>query len=96
MDKYLRKNSTIATLSEKMSGNSKEKVRLNLHDLLRDLGLQAAILKLDPNIEDEIWRAYLQMGPFQPQSHDFPTRSLGEKSRCFVRSWFDNYPNWLE
>ena len=65
MDKYLRKNSTIATLSEKMSGNSKEKVRLNLHDLLRDLGLQAAILKLDPNFQDEVRRAYMEMGPFQ-------------------------------
>ncbi|XP_052291975.1 uncharacterized protein LOC102612274 [Citrus sinensis] len=79
-----------------MSGNSKEKVSLNLHDLPRDLGLRTVISKLDPNIQDEVWRAYLQMGPFQPQSHDFPTRLLGEKSRRFVRSWFDNYPDWLE
>ncbi|XP_024043077.1 zinc finger MYM-type protein 1 [Citrus clementina] len=79
-----------------MSGNSKEKVSLNLHDLPRDPGLRTLISKLDPNIQDEVWRAYLQMGPFQPQSHDFPTRLLGEKSRRFVRSWFDNYPDWLE
>ncbi|KAH9783053.1 TTF-type domain-containing protein [Citrus sinensis] len=79
-----------------MSGNSKEKVSLNLHDLPRDPGLRTVISKLDHNIQDEVWRAYLQMGPFQPQSHDFPTRLLGEKSRRFVRSWFDNYLDWLE
>ncbi|XP_024042885.1 zinc finger MYM-type protein 1-like [Citrus clementina] len=79
-----------------MSGNSKEKVSLNLHDLPRDPGLRTVISKLDPNIQDEVRRAYLQMGPFQPQSHDFPTRLLGEKSRRFVRSWFDNYLDWLE
>ena len=39
MDKYLRKNLTIATSLGKMSGSSKEKVRLNLHDLPRDLSL---------------------------------------------------------
>lgn len=94
MDKYLRKNS--ATSLGKMSVNSKEKVSLNLHDLPRDPGLRTVISKLDPNIQDEVRRAYLQMGPFQPQSHDFPTRLLGEKSRGFVRSWFDNYPDWLE
>ncbi|KAH9698544.1 TTF-type domain-containing protein [Citrus sinensis] len=65
-----------------MCGNSKEKVSLNLHDLPRDPGLRTAISKLDSNIQDE--------------GHDFPTRLLGEKSRRFVRSWFDNYPDWLE
>ncbi|KAH9658680.1 TTF-type domain-containing protein [Citrus sinensis] len=79
-----------------MCGNSKEKVSLNLHDLPRDPGLRTVISKLDSNIQDEVRRAYLQMGPFQPQGHDFPTRLLGEKSRRFVRSWFDNYPDWLE
>ena len=66
MDKYLRKNSTIATSSRKISGNSKEKVRVNLHDLPRDLGLRTIISKLDPNIQDEVRRSYLQMGLFQP------------------------------
>ena len=65
MDKYLRKNSTIATSLGKMSGNSKEKVSLNLHDLPRDPSLQTVISKLDPNIQDEVRRAYLQIGPFQ-------------------------------
>ena len=96
MDKYLRKNSVIATSSGKMSCNSKEKVSLNLHDLPRDPDLRTTISNLDPNIQDEVRRAYLQMGPFQPQSHDFPIRLLGEKSRRFVRCWFDNYPDWLE
>ena len=66
MDKYLRKNLAIATSLGKMSGNSQEKVRLNLHDLPRDPGLRTLISKLDPNIQDEVRRAYLQMGPFQP------------------------------
>ena len=80
MGKYLRKNSATATSLGKMSGNSKEKVSLNLYDLPRDPGLRTVISKLDLNIQDEVWRVYLQMDPFQPQSHDFPTRLLGEKS----------------
>ena len=43
MDKYLRKNSATATSLGKMSGNSKEKVSLNLHDLPRDPGLRTVI-----------------------------------------------------
>ena len=74
MDKYLRKNLAIATLSRKMSGSSEEKGRLNLHDLQRDPGLRTTISKLDPNSQDEIWKTYFQMGPFQPQSHDFIIR----------------------
>ena len=66
MDKYLRKNSAIATSSGKMSGNSKKKVYLNLHDLPRDPGLWTVISKLDPNIQDKVPRAYLQFGHFQP------------------------------
>ncbi|KAH9727038.1 TTF-type domain-containing protein [Citrus sinensis] len=77
-----------------MSGNSKEKVSLNLHDLPRDLGLRTVISKLDPNIQDEVWRAYLQMGPFQPQSHDFPTREENGSQGagpCFTGEVFRNW-----
>ena len=66
MDKYLRKNLAIATSLGKMSSNSKENVNLNLHDLPRDPDLRTVISKLDPKIQDEVRRAYLQMGPFQP------------------------------
>ncbi|KAH9783019.1 TTF-type domain-containing protein [Citrus sinensis] len=79
-----------------MSGNSKEKVSLNLHDLPRDPGLRTVISKLDPNIQDEVWRAYLQMGPFQPQSHDFPTRQgLAFRGNNESQS-SDNRGNFLE
>ncbi|KAH9793908.1 TTF-type domain-containing protein [Citrus sinensis] len=60
MDKYLRKNSAIATSLGKMSGNSKKK-----------LVLISMIFQGIP--------VYKQ-----------------RKSRRFVRSWFDNYPDWLE
>ncbi|KAH9725570.1 TTF-type domain-containing protein [Citrus sinensis] len=77
-----------------MSGNSKEKVSLNLHDLPRDPGLRTVISKLDPNIQDEVRRAYLQMGPFQPQSHDFPTREENGSQGvgpCFTGEGFRNW-----
>ncbi|KDO48301.1 hypothetical protein CISIN_1g037692mg [Citrus sinensis] len=44
-----------------MSSNSKENVNLNLHDLPRDPDLRTVISKLDPKIQDEVRRAYLQM-----------------------------------
>ncbi|XP_052621644.1 uncharacterized protein LOC111906147 [Lactuca sativa] len=48
------------------------------------------------NQRDEIRRAYLQKGPFQPLNHKFPPRDFGGKPRRFIQSWFDDNKYWLE
>nr|KAJ0219001.1 hypothetical protein LSAT_V11C300155530 [Lactuca sativa] len=48
------------------------------------------------NQRDEIRRAYLQKGHFQPLNHKFPPRDFGGKPRRFIQSWFDDNKYWLE
>ncbi|BFG20826.1 hypothetical protein CerSpe_071000 [Prunus speciosa] len=67
-----------------------------MSDLHSDPGLRTRILDYNPNIRDEIRRAYLQKGPCQPQNHDFPQKKFGKESRRFNPAWFDEFPYWLE
>ena len=47
------------------------------------------------NIQDEVRRAYLQMGPCRPTKYEFPYTLHAKKKRRFVVSWFEEY-DWLE
>ncbi|CAN6542945.1 unnamed protein product [Malus baccata var. baccata] len=47
------------------------------------------------NIQDEVRRAYLQMGPYRPTKYEFPYTLHAKKKRRFVVSWFEEY-DWLE
>ena len=48
------------------------------------------------NNKNEIRRAYLLKGPFQPKLESFPQTYVGGKMRKFNPKWYDLYPNWLE
>jgi len=48
------------------------------------------------NEHDEVSRAYIQIGPYQPRNHTFPQRLMYENYRHFNESWFDMYDNWSE
>jgi hypothetical protein len=57
-----------------------------------DPGLRISIDRFAPNIRDEVRRAFIAKGPFQPMDHKFPTSN---DSRIFQKKWFKQY-NWLE
>ncbi|KAJ9558445.1 hypothetical protein OSB04_013059 [Centaurea solstitialis] len=77
--------------------NSKQsRIEVNLADLPADPGLRIRILDYNPNIRDEVRRAYLLKGPCQPRSHDFPYTAFGKSSRRFNPAWFDEFSTWLE
>ncbi|XP_057798119.1 uncharacterized protein LOC131014237 [Salvia miltiorrhiza] len=65
-------------------------------DLPTDPGLRIQILEYNPNIQDEVRRAYISRGPCQPLKHNFPFSTFGKKSRRFNSNWFSEYANWLE
>ncbi|KAL8502360.1 hypothetical protein ACS0TY_021487 [Phlomoides rotata] len=69
---------------------------LDVKDLPTDPGLRIHILNYNPNIRDEVRRAYLLRGPCQPLKHNFPFTIFGKKSRRFNSYWFSEYASWLE
>ncbi|CAN1163104.1 Zinc finger MYM-type protein 1 [Linum perenne] len=69
--------------------------KINGIPLETDPGLRQKILIYHPNVQDEIRRAYLLKGPYQPREHSFKFREFGERRRRFNPSWFDQY-TWLE
>ncbi|CAN1340134.1 Zinc finger MYM-type protein 1 [Linum perenne] len=72
-----------------------EEWKINGIPLEVDPGLRQKILIYHPNVQDEIRRAYLLKGPYQPREHSFKFREFGERRRRFNPSWFDQY-TWLE
>nr|XP_011457545.1 PREDICTED: uncharacterized protein LOC101293653 [Fragaria vesca subsp. vesca] len=62
--------------------------------LERDLGLLSSIWKYPVNERDSVRKAYILLGPFQPELV-FPLSEHGDQQRRFQYSWFKNNP-WLE
>ncbi|CAN1136663.1 Zinc finger MYM-type protein 1 [Linum perenne] len=63
--------------------------------LQTDPALRQRISLFHPNVQDEIRRAYLIKGAFQPKLHSFKWRQIGESRRRFNPAWFELY-DWLE
>ncbi|KAI5351367.1 hypothetical protein L3X38_004258 [Prunus dulcis] len=83
-------------ISRDVVGSSKES---ELQDVLANLPadprLRPQMLDHDPNIRDEVRRAYLQKSPCQPKDHTFPQTDLLGYDRHFNVKWFDEF-DWLE
>ena len=75
----------------------RQRVELDLRDIVDDLGNRKPIDEFHHDIRDEARRAYLQMGPHRPVGHMFPKTKFNDKgqARGFVGSWFDQF-DWLE
>jgi hypothetical protein len=57
-----------------------------------DPGLSKQIDDYHPNLRERVRRKYLENGPCQPRTLDFPMANL----RRFVPEWFDEFGDWLE
>ncbi|KAH9647563.1 TTF-type domain-containing protein [Citrus sinensis] len=64
--------------------------------LERDPGLRPQIWVHDVNQRDEIRRAYIMAGPYQPRISEYPKSGPEKHRRRFQSSWFDSFPSWLE
>ncbi|KAL5754155.1 hypothetical protein ACOSP7_022375 [Xanthoceras sorbifolium] len=61
----------------------------------RDPGLRLQIGAYPADKRDDIRKAYIQMGPFQPMLDKYPLTSDGKQNRSFQKSWFEQF-SWLE
>ncbi|XP_034204391.1 zinc finger MYM-type protein 1-like [Prunus dulcis] len=82
------------------SGSPKRSQVTELDEILANLpadpGLRPPMNYYNPNVREQIRRAYLQRGPCQPKSqNDMPQTLMGESNRRFLVKWFDSFV-WLE
>ncbi|CAN6694901.1 unnamed protein product [Malus baccata var. baccata] len=78
------------------SSSSRQNERdIDFNNLERDPGKRIRMKDYPSNIQDEVRRAYLQMGPCRPTKYEFPYTLHAKKKRRFVVSWFEEY-DWLE
>ncbi|KAJ0964830.1 hypothetical protein J5N97_025968 [Dioscorea zingiberensis] len=102
MDKYFIKRKTIleepsnVNTSDAQPNAKKDRIELNIDDLPSDPGLRKKVSDYHPNDRDKVRRAYLQKGPCQPYTHNFPQKKIGNALRHFNPTWFKEYGNWLE
>ncbi|TYI43289.1 hypothetical protein ES332_A01G158100v1 [Gossypium tomentosum] len=68
---------------------------LDLSNLEREPGLRKQIYEYPVNMSDEIRRAYINVGPYQPILLEYPASNSKKHSRYFQPSWFKQF-SWLE
>ncbi|KAK5845612.1 hypothetical protein PVK06_001806 [Gossypium arboreum] len=68
---------------------------LDLSNLEREPGLRKQIYEYPVNMSDEIRRAYINVGPYQPILLKYPASNSKKHSRYFQPSWFKQF-SWLE
>ena len=78
------------------SPQSSKRSRVDLNTLKRDLAERKKLSNYHPSDRNEIRRAYLMKGPYQPKLQTIPQTKIGDKMRRFMCSWYDLYLNWLE
>ncbi|XP_029147089.1 uncharacterized protein [Arachis hypogaea] len=99
MEKYFKRTSSLEIGSQNNSSTSSNKRRFlefEVESLIADPGQRPKISSYHPKDRDKVRCAYLQKGPCQPRTHDFPQTVCGSSFRRFNPSWFDDYGNWLE
>ncbi|XP_057747944.1 uncharacterized protein LOC130967139 [Arachis stenosperma] len=97
MEKYFKRKLPLESeVTPLVSSNKKKFLEFNVESLVADPGQRPKISNYDPNVRDEVRRAYLQKGPCQPREHDFSQTYFGTSLRRFNADWFDEFGNWLE
>ena len=69
--------------------------RVQFEEIDRDPGSRKQICEFPINKQDEIRRAYLKEGPYQPKNIDYPYNDDTHRRR-FQLSWFESHKDWLE
>ncbi|XP_042386885.1 zinc finger MYM-type protein 1-like [Zingiber officinale] len=87
-------NIDISNSSDQQS-NKSPITDIDISSLEPDLGLRTPIWKYPVNQRDEIRRAYIKMGPYQPIKNEYPPTKFGSQNRRFQSHWFKKF-TWLE
>ena len=87
-------NIDTSILNEEPPSNA-QRVDFDDTSLERDPGLRIPIWQHPINARDEIRRAYIKVGPYQPHLSEYPRSVSGKQYRRFQYPWFKQFP-WLE
>ncbi|KAL5863353.1 hypothetical protein ACOSQ3_000867 [Xanthoceras sorbifolium] len=88
--------SSLPSPSENLeTGNACTPIDINTPYYERDPGLRLPIGVYPANKRDDVRKAYIKMGPFQPMLDKYPLTSDGKQNRSFQKSWFERF-SWLE
>ena len=77
MERYFKRKKESPSSTEKKKNDSSAKsttFQIDLAQLPTDPGLKPPISYYNPNVRDQVRRAYMQMGLCQPKGHDFPSK----------------------
>ena len=94
MEKYYAKKDVAASTQERRLDQKRPRIELDMNDIVADPGLRKPIDEFHPDIRDDARRAYIQMGPYQPNC-EYERTSGKIQTRGFVKSWFTQF-DWLE
>ena len=81
--------------NESTSEPKKSRVEFSHSDLIGDPGKRKPIDDYQPEIRDQVKRAYALNGPTQPRDIIFPRKWMSGEFRSFQKTWFDEF-DWLE
>ena len=87
-------NIDISNCNDQYSSKS-QRVEIDVDSLERDPSIRIPIWQHPVNQRDEIRRAYIKMGPYQPIMPVYPRTESGQQYRRFQSSWFKQF-SWLE
>ena len=88
--------SNVEVLNPENPSTKIQRVRSNEIDknsMERDPGLQQQICEYPVNQRDEIRRAYIMVGPYQPILSKYPKSGPEAHPRSFQSSWFKLFPS---
>ncbi|KAL5810271.1 hypothetical protein ACOSQ4_026839 [Xanthoceras sorbifolium] len=88
--------SSLPSPSENLeTGNTCTPIDINTPYYKCDPGLRLPIGVYLADKRDDVRKAYIKMGPFQPMLDKYPLTSDGKQNRSFQKSWFERF-SWLE
>ncbi|XP_074296855.1 uncharacterized protein LOC141627511 [Silene latifolia] len=98
MDKFVIRSTRLPQSQEVRgtSSNASPNIEVDFDNLPMDPGERRKISEYHPDIQDEVRKRYIQVGPIQPKKHEFPFKIIGGRSRRFNATWFETHQNWLE
>jgi len=81
--------------NEGTSQPKKPRAEFSQSDLIGDPGKRKPIDDDQPEIRDQVKRAYALNGPTQPRDIIFPRKWMSGEFRSFQKTWYDEF-DWLE
>jgi len=84
-----------AHTNESTNQPKKPREEFSHSNLIADPRKRKLIDSYEPEIRDQVKRAYALSGPTQPHEFPFPRKCMGGEWRSFQKTWFDEF-DWLE